>query len=311
MVLTNLPADHSHIHYTTVKSFFHQSEPKTDPSSFDPFTTSLGLISRTYDSDQDFDPRRTKTQWQRFAHYIATLNSQETTDSKQHDERYKVLFLARHGEGVHNVAEALYGTKAWDDYWSKLDGNGTLTWTDAHLTEKGIAQANKVHVFWKKEIQNQQIPTPDTYYTSPLHRCLATAEATFSGLDLPAKRPFVPTVKELFREVNGVHTCDRRSRKTYIHSQFPSYNIEPGFTETDELWDPVVRESDEDMDARLRVLLDDLFAHDKGTFVSVTSHSGAVAGVLRVLGHREFRLGTGSVVTVFVRAEMVGGSAAV
>jgi hypothetical protein len=25
-----------------------------------------------------------------------------------------VLFLGRHGEGVHNVAEKRYGTKAWD-----------------------------------------------------------------------------------------------------------------------------------------------------------------------------------------------------
>lgn len=27
---------------------------------------------------------------------------------------YKVLFLGRHGDGDHNVAEAFYGTAAWD-----------------------------------------------------------------------------------------------------------------------------------------------------------------------------------------------------
>jgi hypothetical protein len=28
--------------------------------------------------------------------------------------QYKVLYMGRHGEGYHNVAEAFYGTPAWD-----------------------------------------------------------------------------------------------------------------------------------------------------------------------------------------------------
>jgi len=35
-------------------------------------------------------------------------------DSDKSNVQYKVLFLGRHGEGVHNVAERRYGTKAWD-----------------------------------------------------------------------------------------------------------------------------------------------------------------------------------------------------
>jgi len=30
------------------------------------------------------------------------------------DVAYKVLFLGRHGQGYHNVAEEFYGTEAWD-----------------------------------------------------------------------------------------------------------------------------------------------------------------------------------------------------
>ena len=30
------------------------------------------------------------------------------------DVQYKILFLGRHGQGVHNVAEAQYATPAWD-----------------------------------------------------------------------------------------------------------------------------------------------------------------------------------------------------
>ena len=42
------------------------------------------------------------------------------------------------------MGEAKYGTKAWDDYWSKLDGDGELYWLDAHLTEKGKQQVRKL-----------------------------------------------------------------------------------------------------------------------------------------------------------------------
>lgn len=70
-------------------------------------------------------------------------------------------------------------------------------WVDAHLTEAGIEQAKSVNAFWKREISEQHIPLPQSYYTSPLHRCLTTASVTFSGLELPPDRPFAPVVKEV------------------------------------------------------------------------------------------------------------------
>lgn len=50
-------------------------------------------------------------------------------------------------------------------------------------------------------------------------------------------------------------------------------------------------------------LLDDVFGNDGSSFVSFTSHSGAIGSLLRVLGHQEFRLATGAVIPVLVRAE--------
>lgn len=82
-------------------------------------------------------------------------------------------------------------------YWSRQDGNGTVVWADAHLTELGVAQAEIASRFWAKEIAEQHIPTAQTYYTSPLTRCTDTANITFSGLKLPGRHPFVPTVKEV------------------------------------------------------------------------------------------------------------------
>jgi len=53
---------------------------------------------------------------------------------------YEALYPGRHGEGWHNVAERAYGRQAWHNHWAKEEGHKTLTWTDALLTDAGIAQ---------------------------------------------------------------------------------------------------------------------------------------------------------------------------
>lgn len=81
--------------------------------------------------------------------------------------------------------------------WSKLDGNGSVVWADAHLTETGIRQAWKLNRYWAAQIEDQKIPAPYSYYTSPLARCLETAMGTFAGQMLPPNHMFVPTIKEV------------------------------------------------------------------------------------------------------------------
>jgi broad specificity phosphatase PhoE len=240
------------------------------------------------------------TQWQRFAILISSLNAKAPKNVD-----YKLLFMGRHGEGYHNAAESYYGTPAWNCYWSLLDGNDTVIWADAHLTENGIAQAHKANNFWLSRINSQKIPTPQSYYTSPLSRCLATANLTFSGLPLPPKQPFIPTIKAKLREGISEHTCDRRSNKTYIAELFPSYKFESGFLEYDQLWTGVTTETSQAQDYRSKQLLDDVFMHDKSTYISFTSHSGEIGSILRILGHRTFSLNTGAVIPVLVKAETV------
>ena len=156
------------------------------------------------------------------------------------------------------------------------------------------------------------IPLPQRYYVSPLRRCLDTAELTFGGLPLTKERQFKATVKELLRETMGVHTCDQRSSKSRIFNLFEQafshgdFVFEDGFLEADELYQPDHRETNAETDARLRLLLDDVFAHDESECISLTSHSGAIASILRVVEHREFALQTGAVIPVLVRAEKVG-----
>lgn len=239
------------------------------------------------------------TQWQRFALEVDRLKREAASDID-----YKVLFMDRHGDGYHNDAEAYYGTPAWNCYWSLIDGNGTLVWSDAQLSALGVEQALVANKFWSQEIKEQKIPTPDSFYVSPLTRCLQTANVTFVGVPLPPEKPFKPTVKELLREGISEHTCDRRSSKSYIEHNFPTYDIEPGFAETDQLWTGVTAETSSAQAARSRTVLDDIFSDPKtGTYVSITSHSGELASILAVLGHRPFILNTGAVIPVLVKAE--------
>lgn len=104
-----------------------------------------------------------------------------------------------------------------------------------------------------------------------------------------------------------MHTCDKRRTASYIQSTFPHLTLEPGFSELDPLWQADYREPKLARRYRLATLLDEIFAHDKGTFLSFTSHSGAIGSILEVVGHRQFALETGGVIPVLVRADRVEG----
>jgi len=67
---------------------------------------------------------------------------------------------------------------------------------DAHLTEKGKGQARTANTAWKKALA-VGMPWPESYYVSPLDRCLETCKITFDGLDFPSDRAFVPKVIEV------------------------------------------------------------------------------------------------------------------
>ena len=130
-------------------------------------------------------------------------------------------------------------------------------------------------------MSSQQIPVPQSYYTSPLTRCLQTANITFANLKLPPQTPFKPVVKESFRETISGHTCDRRSDKSFIQDILPSFTFESGFADKDTLWQAHMGETDADQDVRSHQVLSDVFDNDDNTFISVTSHSMEIASILR------------------------------
>ena len=119
------------------------------------------------------------------------------------------------------------------------------------------------------------------------------------------------TIKEMLRETMGVHTCDKRSSKSQISEIFANafrrgeFVFEDGFVEADVLYQPDHRETNEETDDRFKILLNDVFAHDDRQVISLTSHSGAIASILRVVEHQHFQLQTGAVIPVLVKAERV------
>ncbi|KAL7268959.1 putative phosphoglycerate mutase pmu1 [Rhizina undulata] len=302
------------IEKSTVKGFFAQDLPETNDATFDFVASNFGLLDK-FDVPEldnkglDLELRSEigergeggvkKAPWRRFEKAIRQLNRQAPKNTV-----YKVLYVARHGQGYHNVAESFYGTPQWNCYWSLKDGNETSTWSDAQLTPQGIEEALKANAAWKTQIESG-IPLPESFYSSPLSRAASTLLLNWRDITpKPGANP-TPIFKEKLRETLGIHTCDRRGTKSYLHSTYPIFAFEPGFAETDLLWDPVLRESYDARDARLGQALDEIFASDDATFVSITAHGGAFSSIFNVLGHRGFRVQTGGVVPIVVKVEFL------
>ncbi|KAK4574014.1 putative phosphoglycerate mutase pmu1 [Recurvomyces mirabilis] len=279
--------------FTYVPGIFSHDQQQTGPDSGFRAKTlpRLGILDREYPSG---DASNDDAQWQRLHQHLQRLNRIDP----QH-ERYKVLYVARHGEGVHNVKEREVGRHEWERHWSKLEGDGNVTWLNPSLTEKGFEQARELGVFWRNTIDHDHVPPPESLYTSPLWRGLQTTDATWSNvLDLGRSRP---VVTEELREVYGVHTCDKRGSASATTEHFPDFVLAPGLSEEDELWTPDRRETLDEHADLWRTFLQYLFDTDTSTFVSITTHSGATRALYAAIGHPDVWLAAGSVVPIMVR----------
>ncbi|KAF5864851.1 hypothetical protein ETB97_006077 [Aspergillus alliaceus] len=263
---------------------------------------SFGLIDQHYGGPEEgqSDGERRKP-WERFAACVNLLNN-ESPDNVT----YKVLYLTRHGLGVHNVFQTKVGQDAWNNHWSRLDGDDTVSWVDAKLTDAGIQQAEELSQFWMDAAVKKKVPLPDSLYTSPLTRCLETTKLVFAKPMEELGGQFRPIVKELLRERLTNHTCDKRSTRSCIASQYPSYVIEPGFSEQDFLWRSDHTESLDEHVARKQRVLEEIFSEDPSQFVSFTVHSYAISAILKVCGSEKFRVREGSTIALLVRGERVG-----
>lgn len=181
-----------------------------------------------------------------------------------------------------------------------MDGDGALIWSDPHLTESGVTQAGDSRLFWHNASTELKILWPEVFYTSPMTRCLETARYTFSP-EMTDTWLFRPIVKESRRQQFGVYTCDRRSALSAITTRFPECEIEHDFTEDDKLWVADHRETLEEARVRLEGFLQQLFLNDESTYVSLTTHSGAIRALEAAIGHPDVLTAPGAIVPFLVQ----------
>ncbi|KAK4121880.1 putative phosphoglycerate mutase [Parathielavia appendiculata] len=260
----------------------------------------LGLLDKTYNSnDVPGAHLAGEAPWPRFRRQVEWLNR-----NSPDGVCYKLLFLLRHGLSVHNIIMAKVGREAWNSYWSHLEADGEMTWVDAKLTEDGSSLARHLGNLWV-EWDVLGVPLPETLYTSPLARCLETTKLVYEPVMAKHGRSLRPVVKELLRERLTNHTCDKRSSRSWIAKTYPEYVLDRGFEMMDTLWKKDRYETNDEHVARKRRLLEDIFANDKSTFVSLTTHSYAISAVLEVVGAPHFRVSEGAIIPLLVKAEEV------
>ncbi|KAF3931941.1 hypothetical protein ABW20_dc0101293 [Dactylellina cionopaga] len=286
--------------YSVVRGLFVQSLPEylIDQKEFNDnyFTKNFGLMLYNENNEPD---------WQAFADKVKELN-----DNAAPDETYKVLYLARHGQGPHNLAIETYGQRFWEtDIAMFKEYKGLVVGPDPDLTKKGKEEAAAIGEIWKTQIDEYDLfkagVLPQKFYASPFTRALRTLEMTWKDivLDLP-DAPRV-TVKEALRETIGRHYCDQRSDLKVLKERFPFIDVEDGMIDEDTIWTEIREDGKSgSMELRLRDALDDIFVEDGETFISITAHSGCLRCVLRVTGHRLFELETSRMIPIVVKAKL-------
>lgn len=214
--------------------------------------------------------------WKEVMEDLVKLNGQ----ANHTRQSYKLIFAARHGEGVHNVAEAKYGTKEWDDKWSLLKGDGESVWgPDPPLTKVGEGQAIDANDKWQKELKDQDpVPLPTMFFSSPMIRSARTLQLTYDGIVWPANpnedksavqgttsliAPLEtrPHILECLREdFKDRHTCDERSKRSTVAAS----------------WEPFKWTIDATMDEEDTIFaVSHIFVHVSYCFILLTSFFAA------------------------------------
>ncbi|CUM66525.1 uncharacterized protein PRCAT00004192001 [Priceomyces carsonii] len=271
-----------------VPDFFSQSSSVTDDMKFNHTSENFGAMKP----------------WKQIIEEINDLNT--NTDN----ELYQVLFLARHGQGYHNVASTKYPRQDWLTKWRFLGTDGEIVWgPDPELTPLGVDQAKENNTAWKRQLE-LGAPLPSKFYVSPLRRSAHTLVYTWNDIDIPT-----PTVLENLREVMGLHIAHKRSSKTEIRGLFPEFAFEEGFTENDELHDTFVdrREELSEQFVRTNKVLQRIFeqdwkdssSHPNKYFKSVTSHAGTIRAFITVTNHRKFTIPTCGMIPIVIKGTRV------
>jgi broad specificity phosphatase PhoE len=139
----------------------------------------------------------------------------------KHPKRVKLLYLIRHGQGVHNLVSSLVGQPAWDNTVAKQCYYQDFVLFDPVLTDAGFQQCSQLNDILKqndtlsklitgkemhfKELTHKEHPL---VLTSPLTRTSQTAIGVFNHI--PVRSGKIIAIEELRESTVGGHTCDSR-----------------------------------------------------------------------------------------------------
>lgn len=266
-------------HLSVVDQYFHQSDDSTNDTAFDPLASGLGL--------------KPGYEWSQ------VIDELEAYNERNSSVQYKLVYLQRHGEGFHNIVPPDYTDAEWQCFWKTQNGNGSVEWYDAELTDAGQIQIVNMTRAWI----GANVPYPESYYVSPMRRTLQTWRLLWGAAPIKVR----PTVIEVARETYGISTSSKRHSREYIERHFGFVEFEPGFSQFDPWWQPDVHESRDHRQLRAQQMLEAIFGGDRSVTVLVVSHSGLIKSVLELIGHRRWDLHTGQMVPVVIRGEYKHG----
>ena len=124
-----------------------------------------------------FDPiKLEQKEWKHLKQQVATLNQQ--------GHHTKIIHFVRHGQGIHNVAEATHGTEKWEAELALSD-----EYFDPCLTTIGQNQCQELGDKVTVAFKNGMVLT--NAISSPFTRCLETAEYALHGSPIELSFPKV------------------------------------------------------------------------------------------------------------------------
>ncbi|XDT05878.1 Histidine phosphatase superfamily (branch 1) [Nakaseomyces glabratus] len=230
--------------------------------------------------------------WQQM--YQAIPNDTET-------HSYKLVILARHGQGYHNIGYDRYGEKAWYDYWARLDGDQYGNWFDSELTPLGKKQALEAGQTYLTNLTDGLQRLPDKFFVSPLRRCLDTCIREWEPIfakHKPANSTVHVKVIEYLRETLGIDKSNERVDHSQALAEYQDHKYNTSdvtvhfdypddYAEKDQLWQPEHLETYPELDRRIKVGLREVFSSVNATdrVLSLTVHSDVIECILRNIKH--------------------------
>mmetsp|Transcript_17600 Transcript_17600/g.38520 ORF Transcript_17600/g.38520 Transcript_17600/m.38520 type:complete len:354 (-) Transcript_17600:36-1097(-) len=191
---------------------------------------------------------------------------------EEEDPSARMVYLVRHGEGIHNVAERELGSERWETVEALSD-----KYFDAPLNNVGIDQC----VDLNKAVVNamQDGMKVDVIIVSPLTRAIETAKYGFASIW--GKVPVFAV--EMARERFGKNKCDKRKPITQLKSEFPEVNFDLFMESEQDSWFTTKREDDEAISKRIAYFYNWLI-QSQWKNVAIIGHSSYMAHSIQNLG---------------------------